>query len=68
MVERKNWSWNERIVNIMIFVLAVGGFSLVNSFAQGNGFIISENGQRLYPIGFYELPKSDADLSTMATS
>ena len=68
MEEKKNWSWNKHIANAMIFVLSVGGFALANSFAQGNGFIISENRQQLYPIGFYELPKSDADLATMANA
>ncbi len=68
MLERKKRSWGKCIANLIIFVLAVGQFSFVNSFAQGNGFIISKNGQELYPIGSYELPKSDAELSAMASS
>ncbi len=68
MEERKKWCWNKHLVNIVIFVLTVGCLSPVNSFAQGEGFIKTEKGQRLFPIGFYELPKSDAELSKMAAS
>lgn len=37
-------------------------------FADGDGFIASRDGHRLFPIGFYELPGNDADLARMADS
>ena len=68
MEVRKNRSRNKLVANIMIFIFFVVGFSIGNSFALDNGYIITDNGQKLFPIGFYELPKSDADLATMASS
>ena len=38
----------------------------LNSLAKDSDPIISTNGQQLFPIGFYELPKCDADLTAMA--
>ena len=36
--------------------------------AENNGYITSQDGQQLFPLGFYELPKNDSDLSLMAAS
>jgi hypothetical protein len=40
----------------------------LTSKAQDNGFILSTKGQKLFPIGFYELPNGDAELTTMANA
>lgn len=49
----------------MFFLLMICGAA---AFAETNGFITSQDGKTLFPIGFYELPATDADLEEMADS
>ena len=49
-------------------IVTVAGIMLLwtaEGYGAGNGFI-TKDGQTLFPIGFYELPKDDAQLKEMA--
>ncbi len=66
MKERRIQRWFNEFAFILFLI--VTGVLPLNSRAQDNGSISSTNDQKLFPIGFYELPKSDADLTAMANA
>ena len=48
------------LTSVTALVLACGAYA-----AECDGFLIND-GQRLFPLGFYELPESDEGLKAMA--
>jgi hypothetical protein len=56
-----------KFTSIICICLVLSLFTSIISTADSNG-LIQNKGKTLFPLGFYELPKDDADLKRMAES
>ena len=67
----KSKSRHYSMVRVSIFTLmTIAGTMILptlKAYGQGKGFL-TKDGHSLFPIGFYELPKADAELKAMAES